>query len=494
MVVPEVPTNVPDEISDHESLVAIIYHHGVGSLPIKADGSNVKTIPQMYKSKIASSTGGCSGDYDSNSDKKKENWWHRHFDNFRYFVTNGLEGQPATPSTQEKMQITQDFYTERFDHCLAHAMMCFCREAGEDDLKQLISWMGQDPMLWIPFIRKHGQPCRASREPMPLTKSAVSPEISASRFKIWSGIPGTGKSYATNQLAKQLVEDPDKDIFRTIFHPEYSFYDFVGQIQPSVGSDGTISYPFFSGPFTRAMKRANELLRVQPASGPPRPVILCIEELNRGNAAAIFGEVFQLLDLDETGESEYGITIPHVAGEIGLAQDTLIKIPKNMYIFSTMNTSDQNIFSLDTAFLRRWDRVHVPVDAWQGEAENWQIQCPAFGPVSWRHFATSFNDWLIEHAATVGIPNPEDKRLGPWFLEQRHCDSTENFANKVLPYLWTNVFTHTQARQWAFSENCSTLERLIEQFLTHGCRIFNEKFYSKVIPPTDDNSIDLESE
>ena len=491
---PRIPTNIPNGVSDHESLVAIIYHLGVGRLPLNKSGLSVKTIPQRFKSKIASSTGGCSEGYDSNSESKKENWWHRHFDNFRYFITESKEGQPGTPTIQRTMRITQEFFSDQFDDCLAHGMMCFCREADEDELRLLISWLGQEPEVWIPFIREHGQPCRASPEPIHLTQRPVPSEFTESRFKIWSGIPGTGKSYAVNQLAEQLVEHPDQDIFRTIFHPEYSYFDFVGQIQPSVSGDGTISYPFFPGPFTRAMKRANELLRVQPSSGPPRPVVLCIEELNRGNAAAIFGEIFQLLDLDKEGRSEYGITAPHVAKATGLARDALVKIPENMYIFSTMNTSDQNIFSLDTAFLRRWDRVHVPVDSWKGDVETWQIQCPDSKPISWKHFATSFNDWLIEHAATVGIPNPEDKRLGPWFLEERHCDSTDLFANKVLPYLWTNVFAHTHARQWAFSEKCSTLEGLIEQFLTNGWLVFNEKLQSQIHLPVEDGIIGEESE
>ena len=460
--------DLPREIDDHESLVAIIYSIGMPNLPKKSNDKVYKTIPQRLKSKLASVTGGCSKEYDTSSHDKRESWWHVHFDNFRFFATDGAEGRPGGSAIQEKMKIASQFLQERPNECVAHAMMCFCNNADVEILSELITWLGQDPEVWIPFIQEHGQKCDGRN-------ASVQIPVRESRFKIWSGIPGTGKSYSANKMAERLVLDPDRDIIRTIFHPEYSFHDFIGQIQPKVLPNGhTISYPFVPGPFARALKRSLERINDQSADARPSFVVLCIEELNRGNAAAIFGEIFQLLDLDERGESQYGISNPNLAEAVGLNSNDLVKIPSNLLIFSTMNTSDQNIFPLDSAFLRRWDRVHVSTDEWVGDVSTWELHWKGSKPITWKLFASEFNDWLIRYASEIGVANPEDKRLGPWFLEKRHCDSMNLFANKILPYLWTNVFTHYTARRWAFSEECTTLENLLHEFSRAGWRVFNE--------------------
>ncbi|MAI04542.1 MAG: hypothetical protein CMA07_02410 [Euryarchaeota archaeon] len=314
----------------------------------------------------------------------------------------------------------------------------------------------------------------------PITKDNSSKKskkrYTESRFKIWAGIPGTGKSFNLKEELKSLLPSLDYSV-RTVFHPEYSNYDFIGQIKPEaiVGTDGNpsgISYPFIEGPFVTALRMA--IKEKKDAEGnEPNKVVLVIEELNRGNASAIFGEIFQLLDLDENGISEYGITNRDIARAIGISENHKIQIPENMHIFATMNISDQNVFPLDTAFLRRWDREYVSAENWVSPATDWVIKHNS--QVTWYSFATSINNWIVNRAEDLGIEHPEDKRLGPWFLEERHCSSVTLFANKILVYLWTNVFTHSASRDQTFAQSFGSVESLINEFMLNGFNIFNSE-------------------
>lgn len=180
--------------------------------------------------------------------------------------------------------------------------------------------------------------------------------------KIYYGIPGCGKSYYIENTVLKDV-DKDNDVFRTTFYLDYSNSDFIGQIYPVV-KDGNVTYEPKPGPFTKALEQA---LR-----NPDRMIYLVIEEINRGNAAAIFGDIFQLLDrLKENrddrvvGDSEYPVANEFIEGYFEKVNETLeedekikftknkIFIPHNLTLLATMNTSDQNVFPLDTAFKRR---------------------------------------------------------------------------------------------------------------------------------------------
>ena len=170
------------------------------------------------------------------------------------------------------------------------------------------------------------------------------------------GVPGSGKSWTIeHEYCK-----PGSVVERLVFHPDYTYSDFIGQILPAVAEDGQVSYKFTPGPFTNILREAY--------NNPSKEYILIIEEINRGNAPAIFGEGFQLLDrkveirdIDDDGypiaTSEYGITNMNIAEEMyGKDRKTeKVRIPSNLSIIGTMNTSDQNVFTLDTAFQRRWD-------------------------------------------------------------------------------------------------------------------------------------------
>ncbi len=163
------------------------------------------------------------------------------------------------------------------------------------------------------------------------------------------GVPGSGKSWTIeHEYCHQ-----DSVVERLVFHPDYTNADFIGQILPVVDADKQVTYEFTSGPFTTILKDAYR--------NPMREYILIIEEVNRGNAPAIFGEVFQLLDRTvepktvegityPVGTSEYGITHKYMAEKIYGDPSHKVRIPSNLSIVGTMNTSDQNVFTLDTAF------------------------------------------------------------------------------------------------------------------------------------------------
>ena len=145
---------------------------------------------------------------------------------------------------------------------------------------------------------------------------------------------------------------------RLVFHPDYMYSDFIGQILPVVRDD-KVRYEFAPGPFTKLLKKAYE--------NPDKNFYLIVEEINRGNAPAIFGEVFQLLDRidDEEGEypvgtSEYAITNSNIAQIVYGDEKRKVRLPSNFSIIGTMNTSDQNVFTLDTAFQRRWIMRMIP--------------------------------------------------------------------------------------------------------------------------------------
>ena len=176
---------------------------------------------------------------------------------------------------------------------------------------------------------------------------------------LFYGVPGAGKSHEI----KTKYCDDEKYMERVVFHPDYTYSDFVGQILPRVEKDkdgnDKLKYVFTPGPFTKLLKNAQ--------NDPGNYYYLVIEELNRGNAPAIFGEVFQLLDrkdeedfsIEEVGESEYGISNYEVAKEVYGDEKHQVRIPSNMFILATMNTADQNVFTLDTAFQRRWNMRQI---------------------------------------------------------------------------------------------------------------------------------------
>ena len=315
------------------------------------------------------------------------------------------------------------------------------------------------------------------------------------------GVPGSGKSWTIeHEYCK-----PGSIVERLVFHPDYTYSDFIGQILPAVAEDGQVSYKFTPGPFTNILREAY--------NNPGKEYILIIEEINRGNAPAIFGEVFQLLDrkveirdIDDDGypigTSEYGITNMNIAEEMyGKERKTdKVRIPSNLSIIGTMNTSDQNVFTLDTAFQRRWDMRLIEndfanVDPTLADAEILDTT------VTWRNFCVEINKIVVGNSARM--TSAEDKRIGAYFVHLRDLKFNDamgdlkvydalrkkeskgiltddektqiaiirdairqnrKFPEKVIKYLWDDAFKFNREVIFEVTEYQS-LEQVIRAFM-----------------------------
>ena len=270
--------------------------------------------------------------------------------------------------------------------------------------------------------------------------------------KIYYGTPGCGKSFYVN---KQYNVEGNK-VFRTVFHPEYSNADFVGQILPDLDpSDETkVIYKFRDGIFTTALKFA--------LNYPSVNVVLIIEEINRGNASSIFGEIFQLLDRDENGDSIFSIKNAYISKSLGKDEDNDIRIPSNLSLIGTMNTSDQNVYSLDTAFKRRWNLIKIrnsfaDIDGYEsfGNTRKTEFKykydlSKMYIPGSsytWREFVEKINEAIASKNKGYSIQS-EDKEIGVYFVSKDYLSDVKNdndsvlikkFGEKVLMYLWNDV-------------------------------------------------------
>lgn len=265
---------------------------------------------------------------------------------------------------------------------------------------------------------------------------------------IYYGAPGTGKSY---KIKEKLEGVSKENIFRTTFHPDSDYSTFVGAYKPSRGrkplyglnggltvrlndgedlSEEMITYKFIPQAFLNAYMRAY---------GTTDNVYLVIEEINRGNCAQIFGDLFQLLDRDENGVSEYCIKADadlraYLEEELGVDSDAIkdgeLCLPSNLYIYATMNTSDQSLFPIDSAFKRRWDWEYEPI---KYKNINWVIDIEG-GKYLWTSFQREINKRIFD------ATNSEDKMLGDYFVNPADGVITEKILlNKILFYLWNDV-------------------------------------------------------
>ena len=288
---------------------------------------------------------------------------------------------------------------------------------------------------------------------------------------IWAGAPGTGKSNTLNREAHNQFGA--ENIMRVTFHPEYTYYDFVGTYRPRMAKDdegntlGKIEYAFVPGPFAKMLKRA---LWNRNAN-----YCLIIEEINRANAAAVFGDVFQLLDRasqnSEDGsvrmhESEYAICPSEELYEYlmnkqegnkemsgtrpsaGIMNE--LRLPANLYIWATMNSADQGVFPMDTAFKRRWSFENMAINPSEG-------QDPDYNPESaWDKIRRGINDMLLKHHVQ------EDKLMGYYFLKKEERDSKENLEKalkeKVLLYLFEDAAKPFRGK--IFKNEYNTCEKL----------------------------------
>ena len=282
-------------------------------------------------------------------------------------------------------------------------------------------------------------------------------DIPKSRQIIYYGAPGTGKSHKIKEALGEYEDCPaDKkvpkvNIFRTTFHPDSDYSTFVGAYKPTKGKrplyglfgkdtvrmkDGEdlfedmITYKFVPQAFLNAYIRAYQT---------DENVYLIIEEINRGNCAQIFGDLFQLLDRDENGISEYTIKADadlksFLEEELGEdnpgIKDGELCLPSNLYIYATMNTSDQSLFPIDSAFKRRWDWEYEPI---KYKNTDWKIVIDGT-EYSWFSLQRKVNDKILSATSS------EDKMLGDYFVNPSDGIITDKvLLNKILFYLWNDV-------------------------------------------------------
>ncbi|GAA7549197.1 hypothetical protein MMM130_02670 [Helicobacter pylori] len=269
------------------------------------------------------------------------------------------------------------------------------------------------------------------------------------------GVPGSGKSYT---LQRDHCND-NSVVEKIVFHPDYSYSDFVGQIMPSVDDSGMVSYKFNPGPFTNILKKAYH--------NPQTKHVLVIDEINRGNAPAIFGEIFQLLDRlkhdkdgFKKGSSEYAINNTDIANTIHNDKNASIRIPSNLWIIATMNTSDQNVFTLDTAFQRRFS-MQLIENSFENVDDDFKNMKILDTDITWQKFCTTINEKIAQN--NERLSSMEDKRFGVYFVNIDDLKSKENFAHKVIKYLWDDVFKFD--RNIIFdTTKFNTLEAVVKNF------------------------------
>lgn len=289
--------------------------------------------------------------------------------------------------------------------------------------------------------------------------------------KIYYGAPGTGKSYRIkNEIGSATC-------LRTVFHPDTQYADFVGTLKPrtSVSTSGEqiITYEFRPGPFTRAFIEAFQ----RKDAG--EPVYLVIEEINRASAAAVFGELFQLLDRKADGSSEYSIDVSdpdmqaYINSKLGISIAS-ISLPSNLFLLATMNSSDQAVKPMDTAFKRRWSFEHIPID--YSKATTGELSIPLTGgstvKIEWGAFAEAVNHQLKK------LQIPEDRLLGHRFLSEPELSSADTAINtlcgKLFVYLWDDVLRHGRRELIFNNEEFHTFGELVNNF-KQGKAVFSEE-------------------
>lgn len=256
---------------------------------------------------------------------------------------------------------------------------------------------------------------------------------------IYYGAPGTGKSYSVSNLIKEKYsdynagDDNNDNVFRVTLHPEYTYSDFVGQLLPHSDDSGKVDYRFIPGIFTNALKQAIQ--------NPDKHVYLVLEEMSRANVAAVFGDLFQLLDR-KNGSSEYAINNDQIAKIVYGDSTHKVTIPGNMTLFGTVNTSDQNVFVMDTAFKRRFDWRYVSTnagadtEAFKSE-NNPEINIGDGVTVNWKKLYQTLNQFIV---GNLGLS--EDKQIGPYFIKFEGASSEgahRLVRDKLLQYLWEDI-------------------------------------------------------
>lgn len=318
--------------------------------------------------------------------------------------------------------------------------------------------------------------------------------------RIIFGAPGTGKSHKLDDDRKILLYGNERNFERVTFHPDYSYAHFVGTYKPiSINKSGKdiIYYKYVPGPFLRVL--------VEALNNPTEKHLLLIEEINRANVAAVFGDIFQLLDRNNSNCSEYSINTSNDMRKFlkenlkeGINFNS-IRIPSNMYIWATMNSADQGVFMMDTAFKRRWDFEYLSINHSESEIQNKFISI-GNDEIDWNSLRKAINKILSKKIN-------EDKLLGPFFISPKYLPNNreegqinydfypkesegakqfvEIFKNKVLMYLFEDAGRGVPNKifnEKLVEDGKVLLSEIFKKFEANGIEVFSEdivKCYKK---------------
>ena len=338
-------------------------------------------------------------------------------DKFDNRLIRALKQLPTLVFEQDAITLNSDFVNE-----VAEKVFIFESNPNIFTTDNYLAFLGSTKSLFE--LRENTN--LTENQPQEIEKSTNSNapvRISGGTNILLYGVPGSGKSWTIeHEYCKK-----DSKVRRLVFHPDYTYSDFIGQILPNVSDNGQVSYKFTPGPFTTILRDAYQ--------NPDKEYILIIEEINRGNAPAIFGEVFQLLDRIKdnseirhktVGTSEYGIFNENIAKVVYDDPRHKVRIPSNLSIIGTMNTSDQNVFTLDTAFQRRWEMRLIENNFEHVDKKLANAQILDTG-VTWRTFCTEINDIIVGNNARM--TSSEDKRLGAYFVHLQDLEYDDKMGN-----------------------------------------------------------------
>ncbi len=310
--------------------------------------------------------------------------------------------------------------------------------------------------------------------------------IKAGRNRIFFGAPGTGKSH---ELDKQVAAFAGDDYERVTFHPEYTHSGFFGTYKPIPNPQNPekITYAFIAGPFLRVLTKA---LVSANSENNKQPYVLLIEEINRANMAAVFGEVFQLLDRESDASSKFLNASKYFISPSEDVKKYLVdefskagfkttkeafnelRIPDNMFIWASMNSADQGVFPMDTAFKRRWEFEYFDINKNEEKIKDFSFNING-EKIKWNALRKAINQQLTKSRIN------EDKLMGPFFIGKNVFKSGNNdeiiktINNKVIMYLFEDAAR--QKRPNIFEKgNDKTYYQICENFKNDGIRIFTQ--------------------
>jgi len=321
------------------------------------------------------------------------------------------------------------------------------------------------------------------------------------------GAPGTGKTWELEDLRKKYFKD-DLQYSRITLHEDFTYSDFVGSYKPTpiyeeLKEDKKlfepnkvkekkdnllphIDYNFIPGRFLEVLLRA-----LYDDNG--TPYLLIIEELNRADPISVFGDVFQLLDRNENGKSEYPIELSkeaqdYITSKLGKDYNKIF-IPENMYIWATMNNADQSVTRLDTAFKRRWAFWHIDINHNEEVVEDRYLKLNFLDEeeVRWNTFRNTINEYCMEE---LGVQ--EDRLIGTFFMDEIESDTEEEtkkylsqqaFKDKLLMYLRDDLFRYNPTEIF---NNSYSLGKIIANY-ENGENIFNDRFTQKLKTNMEEN-------